>query len=72
MNKFWDWFAEVHQQTVLWWQLGLAICVFEAFSSFLKVGLASAMVFTFAKSLLVMFVIIPLFLGTIVYFVKRK
>lgn len=70
MGYFENWFKEVWDFCLMWWHIGLIVCVIEGLQSFMVAGLLSIGIFAFAKACLITFVLGPLFVGSALFFIK--
>lgn len=71
-TKMIAWFEEVWLMVVMWWQIGLSICVLDGFLAYVKMGTLAIFITTTCQALLAMFFIVPLVLGSILYFTKGR
>lgn len=71
-RKVSEWFEEVWVMVTMWWQLGLVICLLDGFLAYIKVGTLAVFITTTCQTLLVMFFIVPIALGTVIFFMKAK
>lgn len=70
-SKLLEWFAEVWLMVVMWWQVGLVICLLDGFLAYLKINTMVVFILATCQALLLMFFIVPLMIGTILFFSKR-